>query len=230
MIERATKTPIDQYILKHIWTPLSIADLSFHPPTRPDLQARRVKMTARVTPLTPFGTPQDPNGPLIAGDLDALWNESGTPDSVGGAGAFTTAPDYAAVMHSLTANDGKLLSSAFVDELFSSSLSPSSQQSLMKQLAIPEMNYIATGGISIGTEFGYAPGGGIALQDVEDGKRRRKGAIHWGGLPNLFWWMDREAGVSGILAAQVIPTGDPKVGGLFAVFERGVYEAMAGKK
>lgn len=27
----------------------------------------------------------------------------------------------------------------------------------------------------------------------------------WAGLPNLFWWCDREGGVAGIVASQILP-------------------------
>jgi CubicO group peptidase (beta-lactamase class C family) len=29
----------------------------------------------------------------------------------------------------------------------------------------------------------------------------------WAGLPNLFWWCDREKGVAGIIASQIVPFG-----------------------
>ncbi len=29
----------------------------------------------------------------------------------------------------------------------------------------------------------------------------------WAGLPNLFWWCDREQGVAGIIASQIVPFG-----------------------
>jgi len=29
----------------------------------------------------------------------------------------------------------------------------------------------------------------------------------WAGLPNLFWWADREKGVGGIIASQIVPFG-----------------------
>ncbi len=27
----------------------------------------------------------------------------------------------------------------------------------------------------------------------------------WAGLPNLFWWADREKGVGGMVASQILP-------------------------
>ena len=33
--------------------------------------------------------------------------------------------------------------------------------------------------------------------------------LSWSGLPNLFWWIDRTAGLCGHYAGQLIPPGDP---------------------
>ena len=36
---------------------------------------------------------------------------------------------------------------------------------------------------------------------------RGRGTGWWAGLPNLFWWCDREKGVGGIIASQILPFG-----------------------
>lgn len=55
--------------------------------------------------------------------------------------------------------------------------------------------------------------------------RRPKGTLHWGALLNIFFWMDRTNGVSGIYGSQVFPAGDSNCLDLFAEFERKTYEA-----
>lgn len=35
----------------------------------------------------------------------------------------------------------------------------------------------------------------------------------WAGIANLFWYCDREKGVAGMIASQVLPFGDPAVMG-----------------
>lgn len=54
--------------------------------------------------------------------------------------------------------------------------------------------------------------------------------MFWGGIPNLFWWIDRETGVSGMFATQVWPWGDPRCVELMEAFERAIYEAVDRKK
>lgn len=39
------------------------------------------------------------------------------------------------------------------------------------------------------------------------GTGRSNGTVHWAGLANTFWWCDREMGVAGMVATQVLPFG-----------------------
>jgi len=57
---------------------------------------------------------------------------------------------------------------------------------------------------------------------------RSKGTGFWAGLPNLWWWCDRENGVGGFVCSQVLPFGDPKVMGLWFDIEGQVYKALKG--
>ena len=56
---------------------------------------------------------------------------------------------------------------------------------------------------------GMSLAGTVNSQNVP-GKRRR-GSVNWGGLPNLAWWIDREAGLAATLFTQVLPAMDPSV-------------------
>lgn len=50
--------------------------------------------------------------------------------------------------------------------------------------------------------------------------------MNWAGLPNIFWWADRESGTWGIYGSQVIPTADPKSIQLFEELEKAMYEKI----
>lgn len=50
--------------------------------------------------------------------------------------------------------------------------------------------------------------------------------VHWAGLSNVFWWCDRDKGVAGIVATQVLPFVDPKAAMLWAKVETTVYDAL----
>lgn len=59
-----------------------------------------------------------------------------------------------------------------------------------------------------------------------DATGRSKGTGHWAGLANIWWWCDREKGVAGIVASQILPFGDEKVLGLWAGVEAEVYKGL----
>lgn len=56
---------------------------------------------------------------------------------------------------------------------------------------------------------------------------RGKGTSWWAGIANLFWWCDREKGVAGMIASQVLPFGDPIVMGQWFACEKAVYDSLA---
>ena len=47
------------------------------------------------------------------------------------------------------------------------------------------------------------------------------------GIANLFWWCDREKGVAGMIASQVLPFGDMNVMGQWFMCEKAVYDGLA---
>jgi hypothetical protein len=55
---------------------------------------------------------------------------------------------------------------------------------------------------------------------------RSKGTVHWAGLANLWWWCDREKGIAGMVATQILPFGDSKVLELWGGVEAAVYQAF----
>ena len=62
------------------------------------------------------------------------------------------------------------------------------------------------------TQEGDPPQGwGLTFQVTTEGcgpgkgTGRSNGTVHWAGLANLFWWCDREAGVAGMIASQILP-------------------------
>jgi hypothetical protein len=54
-----------------------------------------------------------------------------------------------------------------------------------------------------------AQGWGLsAMITIEPGMTGRgANTMFWAGLPNLFWWCDREKGVAGMIASQILPFG-----------------------
>jgi len=59
---------------------------------------------------------------------------------------------------------------------------------------------------------------------------RPAGALGWGGLANLFYWIDRMNGFGGFWATQILPFGDPVSFNGYMDFETAFYDALHQQK
>ncbi len=59
---------------------------------------------------------------------------------------------------------------------------------------------------------------------------RPAGAIGWAGLANLFYWIDRENGVGGFWATQILPFADPASFTGYMDFETALYRQLGARK
>jgi CubicO group peptidase (beta-lactamase class C family) len=73
---------------------------------------------------------------------------------------------------------------------------------------------------------GTKQGWGLTFMLSNGPTGRSDGTSHWAGLPNLFWWCDREMGVAGIIGTQCLPFADRQLLGLWVALESGVYQGL----
>lgn len=151
---------------KHIWEPLGIKNIAFHLEKNEEARQQLVNISAR-----------DPSTGLMVHSPESVISDPAQ-DAMGGAGAYGNPTEYAKVLRSVLLDDGKLLKSESVDEMFRAQLSEASKRIWME--IAPDGNIGPAG-----TEASWGLGGQMNLEDVEG--RRRKGSIAWGGYPNLFW-------------------------------------------
>lgn len=223
MVERANNMTLEAYMQKYLMAPLNLTDLTFHIEKHPSLLPRYAEMATREGDKTPFGTSANKSG-AISYSEDKFWTAQ--IDDCGGIGAYMTMTSYQAIVHSITISDGKLLSPAMNDELFRGQLSGKQLEIVHAAFQVDDMRYIMAPGLPKETKADHALGGMIVMEDIEG--RRRKGTMYWAGLPNLAWWADREAGVSGVYGSQLIPTGDEQTGEILKEFEKAVYAEVGG--
>lgn len=173
MVRRASDgIKLGEYMQKHIWGPLDMTSITFHLEERPDVEARLSDMSIR----TPTGDLAFIPGHLI---------EDPVRDDLGGGGSYSSAPDYLKVLASILRNDGQLLQTQTVHEMFKPQLSPQAKEMFQKVLTTPEVNDGMTGGVKIGTSVNWGLGGFLVEEDTDGG--RRKGSLAWVGMPNLYW-------------------------------------------
>ncbi|KAK9241725.1 beta-lactamase [Lipomyces tetrasporus] len=210
MVERATGKTLEAYMREHIWGPLGMHSTTFHLEQKEDVRRRLVDVAVR-----------DPDTQIMS-PAAGQYMVDPAKDSAGGLGVYSTATDYIEILASLLRDDGRLLRSETTESMFTPQLSDACKDSLMKKLKVKEVNQIFTANTKIGTEFTFGLGSMLTLEDLETG--RKKGTLTWGGLPNLFWWIDRETGVCGFYATQVIPPGDLKSTEMYTLFEKEIYK------
>ena len=64
------------------------------------------------------------------------------------------------------------------------------------------------------------------VNDEEAPTGRPAGALGWAGLANLFYWIDRQNGVGGFWATQILPFGDPTSFIGYMNFETAFYQSL----
>jgi methyl acetate hydrolase len=68
------------------------------------------------------------------------------------------------------------------------------------------------------------------VNDTEAPTGRPAGALGWAGLANLFFWIDRQNGLGGFWATQILPFGDPVSFTAYMDFETAAYKSLTAKK
>ena len=158
-------------------------------------------------------------------------------DDLGGAGLRCAPSDYLKVVESLLRNDGRLLNKKtaqeylFRPQLIEGGLGVHLRRSLQAYFSSAPAARMISGGIPPSMpdkddskdefEFNHSLAGALS---------RRKGmkdwALHWGGAPNIQWFIDPAAGVGGLFATQTFPPADPVLLDLAWAFRKGVIAAL----
>lgn len=144
-------------------------------------------------------------------------------EACGGQGLYATATDYAAVLHSLLVDDERLLKKETTALMFEPQLSPAAKAALNEAFQQP------------GWAVGHHPAGvydwglGGLLVDNDDQINRKRGTLLWGGNINSSWFLDRVAGVCGVLGCNLLPPADVQIEKLLKAFEDDVYARAAAK-
>ncbi|KAF7872200.1 hypothetical protein EAF04_003125 [Stromatinia cepivora] len=218
MVERVNgNISLEEYFKKNVWGPLGMDSITFHPVQHPEIFSKLIAMSEREGGVTQFGTSDNPEGK--AKYTSQVPFNPANENCYGGAGAFGSPVDYFKCLHSICSDDGRLLKSETIDEMFKPQLNEASRKELMRELSIPEING-CMGAFPQGLKADFGLGGIINLEDIGG---RSKGSMAWGGYPNLLWWINRKDGVCGIWGSQLLPPGDSKINRLFYTFEEEMY-------
>lgn len=198
------------YMEKYIWGPLGMKDTTFRPRQNTKLAQ---KLIQRVERLDDGGIALDPMERFP--HIDPV-------DESGGGGLYSTSRDYIKVLESLLLDDGRLLSSEMVSELFRPQLPDSPD--LQEKLAFSNDAEVLTMETDIVgphiVKWNYGLGGLVAMDNIPG--KGKAGIMTWSGLPCCFWWVDRTNGTAGFYGSQMWPPWDEQTRRLCAKFQKGI--------
>ncbi|KAJ5752537.1 hypothetical protein N7520_009454 [Penicillium odoratum] len=225
VIERVTKKSLNDYFHQYIFEPLGLSHISMIPTS--EMKDRLAYMHHRDLKGRIWPRDHLLRRALTAeskSELESYFNS-------GGAGCFSTPEDYCQILAVLL-NGGtspttrsQLLKQETVDAMFCDQIAhlpPLCEKYLSD--AKPDLAGSSTG--LHPTVAGDRQGWGLTFLLSGGSTGRSVRTAQWSGLPNLFWWCDRDNGIAGMVCAQILPFGDAKVWNLFQDVEDLVYKGI----
>jgi methyl acetate hydrolase len=206
VVEAITGRRLGEVFAERICGPLGMSDTVFS--LTPELSARlaRIHQREESGELTPQMELRRPPEPEI---------------QMGGHGLYSTALDYAKFIR-MWLNDGLGPDGAILRQ---ETVAMAAENGLgdLKIRMLPGV--IPT--VSNDAEFFPGMSKSWALtfmvNDEDAPTGRPAGSLAWAGLANLFYWIDRQGGIGGFWATQILPFADPTSVGGYLEFETAVY-------
>jgi len=204
-VEAVSGHRLDDYFAAHITGPLGMKDTVFSPgKTR---AGRRVAMHKRTDD----------------GGLEVVpWEPRPAPEFLaGGAGLYSTAPDYLAFMRMILNGGGEEI------------LLPETVEAMGRN----QIGKLRAGAIGSADPALIAPsdfypgmdakwGLGFLLNPEPGPFGRSAGSLTWAGLPNCYYWIDPTKQIAAVILMQLLPSGDMGALKTYAGFEAAVYASL----
>ncbi|HTY98168.1 MAG TPA: serine hydrolase domain-containing protein [Solirubrobacteraceae bacterium] len=204
-VERITGRPLAEYLAENVYGPLGMSDSTFAP---------TAEQRSRLLPLLM----RAPDGGLVPTDIDLPdepeWDAAGH-------GSYGTAGDYARFIRAWL-RDGELDGERILDAdtvalAFTDQIEGITLPELMKS-AMPELSNDVP---SLPVPQGW--GLGFHLFKVDLPGMRSAGSGGWSGIFNTYYWIDRSAGIGGVIMTQVLPFFDAAIVEKVLTFEAATY-------
>jgi CubicO group peptidase (beta-lactamase class C family) len=208
IVERVSGTRLDDYFEKNINMPLGMTLTTFHLESKSEVRERLVDLSVRS------------NGVLK--HMDTFFADP-VVEASGGAGLYSSGPDFVAVLADLLRDDPVLLRKDTVDLMFTPQLAEDSLacQDLYSD-ASSHQHFL--GGSSRDLKINFGLGGLLLMEEVKNHRLKKpKGTMTWGGATNLTWSINRGIGVALLYASSVWPPLDEPGLGVAEAFETAIW-------
>jgi len=182
---------LEEYMQQHLFQPLGMKTTTF----------RAAKHTEITTHLAAMSQRQEDGSFQPA---QSPWPLDAEEDS-GGAGIYSSVPDYMKVLADLISDNPIMLKKETVDLMCTPQIM--AESAMLKDPSVSQVIATMTGVSDISAGVTWSLGSAYMTEDVGVMK---KNTLVWGGMANLVWFANRERGVAGIFASQVLPPGDAR--------------------
>ena len=228
LVERVSGLRLDEFFRRNIFLPIQMSDTFFDiPPTKIERSAKIWIRSDMPVPslfqrlalkVAAFLSGSD----LVVGPsmLQPKTNADGSESIyLGGAGLYSTTSDYGKVLQMLL-NEG---------QIFGNQVLSSETVDMMFQNHIGNLDF-SPGDLdfsSMDFAFGEKAKWGLGFMLHPEGTKngRNKNSVSWLGLFNSYFWVDREAGIYGVFASQLLPTFDKNFVKHLISFEKEIYNS-----
>lgn len=207
VVEGIAGKRLGEVMQERVFEPLGMTDTAFT--FSPDMLARLATVHQReadggLTPLTDFELPQDPEVHM------------------GGHGLYSTVGDYMRfirmILNDGAGENGRVLNPETVAQMERNGLGDRKIKLLPG--VIPALSNDAEFFPGMPKSWGLT----FMINEETAPTGRPAGALGWAGLTNLFYWIDRQNGIGGFWATQILPFADPVSFGGYMDFETAVYQ------
>ncbi|KAG5922870.1 hypothetical protein E4U53_003642, partial [Claviceps sorghi] len=174
LVEQLSGMDLEEYMRRHIWTPLGCSSFTFWP--------RAPGYTRGVATLTERN-PGTGRLDVLPRGLDINENVA---ECFGGHGGFCSAGDFAELLLSLLADDGRLLRPGSVELMFRDQLPPRSRERIQ---ALMEKEDYTVGDYHAGEVYTWGLGG-VLIEETRDSRAtydRGPRTLGWCGRMNHYW-------------------------------------------
>lgn len=199
VVEAITGQRLGDVMRERVFEPLGMVDTAFT--MTPAMRTRRATMHQRrrdgsLRALPDFELPQQPEVQM------------------GGHGLYSTALDFARFMRMwLTDGAGVLRPSTLA---MATAAGP-------RIHPLPGVQPALTHPIEFFPGVPKSWGLGFMINEAGAPTGRRAKSLAWAGLVNVYFWIDRAAGIAGFWATQLLPFADPSALAAYLEFERAAY-------
>lgn len=210
VVEAIRGKRLSEVLRERVFDPLDMHDIAF---TRTDdMKARSATIHARggdgsLTPMDDFALPDNP-------EID-----------MAGHGLYGTVPDYMKFIR-MWLNDGngpkgRVLKPETVEMAVANGLEPH-QKVVKLPGVVPSASNDAEFFPGLKKSWSYT----FMVNDEDAPTGRPAGSIGWAGLANCYFWIDRQTGIGGYWATQILPFADAVSFGGYMEFETAVYRSL----